>query len=187
MLFLIAVDFTFPTRYAHNWALSHFGTATPSFLELFVIVLHCSPVVYWASSDLRCSSSSVITFCLFILSMGFSRQEHWKWLPFPSPGDHVLSDSSLRTVCFLWPCTVWLGASASDMSPFSMANCDTWRDNNYIPINSYFKYKWLNASFKDGMFQENSIETCILSRVKQITSPGWMHETSSRTWCTGKT
>ena len=29
------------------------------------------------------------------------------------------------------------------------------------------------------MFQENSIETCILSRVKQITSPGWMHETSA--------
>ena len=38
-----------------------------------------------------------------------------------------------------------------------------------------------------GMFPENSIETCILSRVKQITSPGWMHETSARTWCTGKT
>ena len=38
-----------------------------------------------------------------------------------------------------------------------------------------------------GMFGENSIETCILSRVKQITSPGWMHETSARGWCTGKT
>ena len=38
-----------------------------------------------------------------------------------------------------------------------------------------------------GMSQENSIETCILSRVKQITSPGWMHETSAWTWCTGKT
>ena len=38
-----------------------------------------------------------------------------------------------------------------------------------------------------GMFQENSIETCILSRVKQITSPGWMHETSAQAWCTGKT
>ena len=38
-----------------------------------------------------------------------------------------------------------------------------------------------------GMFQENSIETCILSRVKQITSPGWMHETSAQPWCTGKT
>ena len=38
-----------------------------------------------------------------------------------------------------------------------------------------------------GMFRENSMETCILSRVKQITSPGWMHETSARAWCTGKT
>ena len=38
-----------------------------------------------------------------------------------------------------------------------------------------------------GMFQENSIETCILSRVKQITSPGWMHETSAQAWFTGKT
>ena len=40
---------------------------------------------------------------------------------------------------------------------------------------------------KGGLFQENSMETCILSRVKQITSPGWMHETSARGWCTGKT
>ena len=38
-----------------------------------------------------------------------------------------------------------------------------------------------------GMFQENSTETCMLSRVKQITSPGWMHETSAQAWCTGKT
>ena len=38
-----------------------------------------------------------------------------------------------------------------------------------------------------GIFQENSIETCILSRVNQITSPGWMHETSARAWYTGKT
>ena len=38
-----------------------------------------------------------------------------------------------------------------------------------------------------GMFRENSSETSILSRVKQMTSPGWMHETSARAWCTGKT
>ena len=41
---------------------------------------------------------------------------------------------------------------------------------------------------KGGMFRENSIETSIsISRVKQITSPGWMHETSAQGWCTGKT
>ena len=38
-----------------------------------------------------------------------------------------------------------------------------------------------------GMFQENRIRTCILSRVKQITSPGWMYETSAQGWCTRKT
>ena len=38
-----------------------------------------------------------------------------------------------------------------------------------------------------GMFQENSIKTCILSRAKQISSSGWMHETSAQAWCTGKT
>ena len=40
---------------------------------------------------------------------------------------------------------------------------------------------------KGGMIWVNSIETCILSSVKQITSPGWMHETSARGWCTGMT
>ena len=40
---------------------------------------------------------------------------------------------------------------------------------------------------KGGMFRENSVETCVLSRVKQITSPGRMHETSARAWWTGKT
>ena len=38
-----------------------------------------------------------------------------------------------------------------------------------------------------GMFRENSLEACILSRVKQITSLGWMHKTSAQAWCTGKT
>ena len=46
---------------------------------------------------------------------------------------------------------------------------------------------WTLGEGEGGMFRENSIETCILSRVKQITSPGWMHETSAWPWCTGKT
>ena len=46
---------------------------------------------------------------------------------------------------------------------------------------------WTLGEDEGGMFQENSIETCLLSIVKQITSPGWMHETSAQGWCTGKT
>ena len=37
-----------------------------------------------------------------------------------------------------------------------------------------------------GCFKR-TVETSILSRVKQVTSPGWMHETRARAWCTGKT
>ena len=44
------------------------------FLELF---LHWSPVACWAPINLGSSSFSVLSFCLFILFMGFSRQEYW--------------------------------------------------------------------------------------------------------------
>ena len=37
------------------------------------------------------------SFCLFMLVMGFSRQEHWNGLPFPSPVDPILSDLSTMT------------------------------------------------------------------------------------------
>ena len=72
-----------------------FALAVSSFiLELF---FHWSPVAYWAPTDLRSSSFSVLSFCLFILFMGFSRQEYWSGLPFPSPVDHVLSELSTMT------------------------------------------------------------------------------------------
>ena len=56
------------------------------FLELF---LHWFPVAYWAPTDLGSSSFNVISFCLYILLMGFSRQDYWSDLPFPSPVGHV--------------------------------------------------------------------------------------------------
>ena len=40
---------------------------------------------------------------------------------------------------------------------------------------------------ESGMIWENSIETCILSYVKQIASPGSMHETGCQGSCTGMT
>ena len=48
-----------------------FGSILSFFLELF---LHWSPVSYPAPTDLGSSSFSVLSFCLFILFMGFSRQ-----------------------------------------------------------------------------------------------------------------
>ena len=71
-----------------------FGSIPSFFLELF---LHWFPVAYWAPTDLESSSFSVLSFCVFILFMGFSRQESWSGLPFPSPVDHILSDLSTMT------------------------------------------------------------------------------------------
>ena len=71
-----------------------FGSVSSYFLELF---LHSSPVAYWAPTDLGSSSFSVLSFYLFVLFMGFSRQEYWSGLPFPSPVDHILSELSTMT------------------------------------------------------------------------------------------
>ena len=71
-----------------------FGSVSSFFLELF---LHWSLVAYWAPTNLGSSSFSVLFFCLFILFMGFSMQEFWSGLPFPSPVDHILSDLSTMT------------------------------------------------------------------------------------------
>ena len=71
-----------------------FGSIPSFFLELF---LHWSPVAYWAPNDLGSSSFGILSFYLFIPFIGFSRQEYWSGLPFPSPVDHILSDLSAMT------------------------------------------------------------------------------------------
>ena len=71
-----------------------FGSIPSFFLELF---LHWSPVAYWAPTDLGSSSFSILSVCLLIQFMGFSRQEYWSGLPFPSPVDHILSALSTMT------------------------------------------------------------------------------------------
>ena len=79
-----------------------FGSVSWFFLELF---LHSSPVTYWAPTDLWSSSFSVLSFCLFILFMVFSRQEYWFAIPFSS-GPHsvrtLLHDPMHSTACKLY-------------------------------------------------------------------------------------
>ena len=76
---------------------------------LSVVFLHWSPVAYWAPNDLGSSSFGILSYCLFILFMGFSRQEYWSGLPFPSPVDHVLSDLSTMTHPSWVAPQAWLG------------------------------------------------------------------------------
>ena len=68
-----------------------------------------------------------------------------------------------------------------------------WKDKKaclaYRVINTDVQNRLLDSmgEGEGGVIWENSIETCILSSVKQIASPGWMHETTVQGWCTGMT
>ena len=120
MLFT-ASDLASITSHIHNWVLFLF------WLHPFILSGVISPLIsssilgtYWPES----SSFSVLSFCLFILFMGFSRQECWSGLPFPSPVDHILLDGfssshvwmrALKNWCF-W--TVVL-----EKTPESLLDC----------------------------------------------------------------
>ena len=94
-----------------------FGSVSSFFLELF---LYWSPVACWAPTDLESSPFSVLSFCLFMLFMGISRQEFWSGLPFPSPVAHILWESSAMTHPTWRPYTAWLRVSWSSTRLLSM-------------------------------------------------------------------
>ena len=69
---LTASDLASITSHIHNWVLCLL------WLHLFILSGVISPLIsvaYWAPTDLGSSSFSILSFCLFILFMGFSRQE----------------------------------------------------------------------------------------------------------------
>ena len=68
-----------------------FCSASSFLLELF---LHSSPISYWAPTHLWVHLSVSYLFAFSLLFMGFSRQECWSGLTFPSLVDYVLSELS---------------------------------------------------------------------------------------------
>ena len=104
-----------------------FGSISSFFLELF---LHSSPGTYLPES----SSFSVLSFCLFILFMGFSRQENWNGLPFPSSVDYVLSE--LPTIT----CPSWVALHG-------MAHCLIELDKAVAHVINLVSFLWLWFSF----------------------------------------
>ena len=99
-----------------------FGSIPSFFLELF---LHWSPLAYWAPADLWEFIFQCPIFCLFILFMGFSRQEYWSGLPFPSPVDHVLSELYTMT-CLSWMAIHGMAHSFIELGPKLWSMWSDW-------------------------------------------------------------
>ena len=85
---LYSIGFIASTSHIHPWVLFCFGSVSSFFLKLFLQLFSSSILGTYLGS----SSFSVLSFCFFILFMGFSRQECWSDLPLLSQADHILSE-----------------------------------------------------------------------------------------------
>ena len=113
-----------------------FGPAASFFLELFIIAVCSAPVACWTPSDLWRSSFGVVSFCLLILLMGFSRLEYWGWFLFPTLVNHLLSEFFTMT----HPSWVALNDMAHWVmqAPSPQQGCNLWRTE--------LKYSWFTMS-----------------------------------------
>ena len=123
------------------------GSASSLFLELF---LYSSLVAYWTSSDVGGLSSGVLSFCLFILFMGFLRQDHWSGFLFPSPVDHILSGLSTMT------CPSWVALCNMAHSVIELHKAGSWCAQEFVcalqeslfPLVLWGFYNQILSSFK---------------------------------------
>ena len=129
--FLTAIDFASINSHIHNWLLFLL------WLSFFILSGAISPLfsssISGAPTDMGSSSFSVLSFCLFLLFMGFSRQEFWNGLPFPSPVDQVLSELSTMT-CL------------SCVALHGLAHSFIELDKAVIHVISLFVFPWLTLS-----------------------------------------
>jgi len=95
---------TLTTRYTHNIASF---LLWPSFF-LSGDISNCLLLFPWIPEDLWGSSSGVISFCLFILSMGSLNKNTGVGCHFFLQWTRFCQNSSLLPVCFEWPCMAML-------------------------------------------------------------------------------
>ena len=94
-----------------------FGSIPSFFLELF---LHWSPVAYWACTNPGSSPFSILSFSLFILFMGFSRQEYWSGLHSLLQWTTFCQTSPPWPAHIGWPHTAWLNFTELEYSDNQM-------------------------------------------------------------------
>ena len=98
----------------------------------------------------------IIDFILFILFIGFSQQEDWNGLPFPSLVDHILSELSMT--CLSWVALHVMAHSFIELcSPFSWQGCELWTKDQVANIH------WIIEKARE--FQKN-IYFCFIDYTK---------------------
>ena len=115
ILLFTASDLASITSYIHNLVLFLL------WLQTFILSGVISPLIsssILGTSDLGSSSFSALSFCLFILFMGFSKQEYWSGLPFPSPvkSDYQIRSDQISCSVMSDSATTWIAARQASLS-----------------------------------------------------------------------
>ena len=118
ILLFTASDFTFVTSHIHNWALCSGAISNCLLLFLSSILDTIEP------GSGRGSPFGGISFCLFILFMGFLWQDIGVGCHFLLQRTTFCQNSSLWLICLGWPCMAWLRASLSHTNPSARQGCD---------------------------------------------------------------
>ena len=148
-----------------------FGSIPSFFLELF---LHWSPVAYWSPTDLGSSSFSILSFCLFILFMGFSSQEYWKGLPFPSPWTTFCQTSPPWPAHLGWSYMTWLSFIELDKAVVRVIRLTSflWLCFQCVcplmPSRNTYRLTWVSLTLDGGylfrLLQQNTAAAPYLGR-----------------------
>ena len=137
-----------------HWALFSLGSASSFLLELFL----CSSwVAYWTPSNLRGSSSRVISFCPFILFMG----SHGK-------NTGVVCHSLFQWTAFCqnlppwpvhlgWPCMARLIASLSSSSPFTTTRLWSMEEISTGLLHSLFQFDKVKDRYLRGSGSQSGV------------------------------
>ena len=102
--------------------------------------------------------------CQAPLSMGFSRQEYWSGLPFPSPGD--LPDPGIKPKSPAWQ------ADSLETELLAFVNKNTQMNGR----NSFFSFPWVHSRkhLCFNFFSQVSmyaLSSCCISKVSKLPSP----------------
>ena len=116
-----------------------FASVSPFFLELF---LHWSPVAYLGIYQPGEFIFQCPIFLPFHTVHGFSKQEYWSGLPFPSPVEHILSELSTMTLPY------WVALH-------SMAHSFIELDKAVVQVISLISFLWLWFSFCGPLMEKD--------------------------------
>ena len=135
IFFFTALNFTSITSHIHKW----FFVFCFFLLWLHVFILSgvISPLLSSSVLDMYWPGEFIFQcplFLPFMLFMGFSRQEYWSGLPFPSLVNHILSELSTMT------CPSWVALHG-------MAHSFTELDRAVVHVISLISFLWLWFSF----------------------------------------